>query len=289
MLPATLVPILLALVAAAGFALQAVLARFSLRYVDAQAGALVTIATAALVFWALAPLHMRGEFWRSPALWVFAINGLVHPTLSMLLSFEANRRMGATVSATIAATAPLFATAGAVAALGEVLSAPILLGTLGTVGGIIVLSWSRPGTAHWALAALFFPVGAAVVRAFNHVWSKFGLELLSEPLFAATVSFTVASVLSAVAFRVRHGRRRPRLPLRGVLWNIGGGLSAVVAILAMYTALTTGRVVVVSPVVNTYPLFTLGWALLFRQEVLAGRVLVGVVLVVGGVALISTR
>ena len=98
------VPIVLALFAASLFGAQAVLGLRSLRHVDAQTGALLTIATAAVVLWLLSPLQMKAAYWRSPGTWVFVLNGFLHPALSMWLSFEANRRMGPTVSATIAAT-----------------------------------------------------------------------------------------------------------------------------------------------------------------------------------------
>lgn len=283
------VPIVLALFAAALFGAQGVLARRSLRYVDAQTGAMLTIVTATAVLWLLSPLHVKAAYWRSAAMWVFVVNGFVHPTLSLWLSFEATRRMGATVAATVAATTPLFATAGAVLALGERLTPTILLGTLGTVAGIIVFSWSRAGATPWRLSALIFPTGAAAARAFNQVWISFGLSMLPVPLFAATISFTMGCALSVFAYRVRHGALPLRLPRRGVLWGVLSGLSVVMAVGAMYTALAIGQVVVVSPLINTYPLFTLMWAALFRQESLSRRIVLAVVLVVAGVALIGLR
>ncbi len=283
------VPIILALIAASLFGAQAVLSRRSLRHVDAQTGAMLTIATAAVVLWLLSPLQMKAAYWRSPVTWVFVLNGFLHPAISMWLSFEANRRMGPTVSATIAATSPLLATAGAVLALGERLTLSILLGTLGTVAGILVLSWSRAGGTRWALPALIFPTGAAAARAFSQVWMRFGLVMLPVPLFAATISFTMGCALSILAYLVRHGSLPLQLPGRGVLWGALSGLSVVVAVLAMYTALAMGQVVVVTPLINTYPLFTVMWAALFRQESLSGRIVLGVVLVVAGVALIGLR
>jgi drug/metabolite transporter (DMT)-like permease len=49
----------------------------------------------------------------------------------------------------------------------------------------------------------------------------------------------------------------------------------------------SGQVVVVSPIIAAYPLFTLLTALMFRQERLSAKLALGVILVVGGVALIS--
>jgi len=58
-------------------------------------------------------------------------------------------------------------------------------------------------------------------------------------------------------------------------------------ILAMYGALNHGQVSVVSPLVATYPLFTLSLSALFlRQETLGWRVLLGVALTVAGVVVL---
>ena len=124
----------------------------------------------------------------------------------MYLAFEATKRMGATVSATIAATAPLFSAAGAMLALGEHLTLAILVGTLGTVVGIMVLSWKRQGPTNWALSALLFPIGAAAIRGTNHIVGKFGLEILPSPYFASLVSFTVSFAGAVLIYRYRVGR-----------------------------------------------------------------------------------
>ena len=286
---ASLVPVLLSLLAASLFGGQAVLARRSLRYVNAQTGSMVTILTAGTVFWSIFIWRVPGAQWSSPAIWVYLSNGLVHPMFSMWLSFEANRRMGATVSATVAATTPLFASAAALLWLREGVTPQILLGTLAVVLGVIVLSWARGAARGWAHSALVFPTGAAIVRAFNHVWGRFGMLLLPAPLMAATLSFSVSGTLAVLTYRLRTGHLPARIPLRGLLWAGSGGLCVSAAILSMYTALTTGSVVVVSPVIGTYPVFTLGWALLFRQEALSPRILAGVLLVVAGITLISLR
>lgn len=287
MLQASTIPVLFAASAAAFFGAQAIFAKRSLAYVDPQAGAMITIGTSALIYWLLSPFLLNPDAWLSPALWIFLLNGLIHPMFSMYLSFEANKHMGPTVSSTLAATAPLFATAGAVAALNEELTWPILLGTVVTVAGIMVLSWDRSGLRAWALSALFFPFGAAIIRASNHIIGKFGLEILPDPFFAGLVSFSVSTVGSILLYRWRNGMLPYRLPARGLGWNVLGGACVAIAILCMYSALSTGLVVVVSPIIATYPLFTLIFSLIFRQERLSLRISIAALLVVAGVGWIS--
>ena len=81
--------------------------------------------------------------------------------------------------------------------------------------------------------------------------------------------------------RVRNGCRFSC----GTLLPAAGRLS--VAIACMYGGLALGRVVVVSPIVASYPLFTLLTAWVFREELLTRKSVLGVLLAVSGVALIS--
>jgi drug/metabolite transporter (DMT)-like permease len=250
---------------------------------------MISMGTSLLVFWLLAPFMLRAEYFRNPGMWIFFANGLIHPLFSMHLAFEATKRMGATVSATISAIAPLFASIGAMLLLEEHLTIALLMGTLGTVVGIMVLSWKRQGPTKWALSALFLPIGAAAIRGTNHIIGKFGLEMLPSPYFASLVSFTVSFTGAILLHRYRVGRLWVKLPRQGLKWSGLSGLSIAMGVLCMYTALHTGLVIVVSPIIATFPLFTFFISLLFRQEVLSMRVMVGVILVVGGVTWITLQ
>ena len=60
------------------------------------------------------------------------------------------------------------------------------------------------------------------------------------------------------------------------------------AVLFLYSALNTAKVISVAPIVATFPLFTLVFSLLFfRREIITRRTLAGIALTVGGVVLIS--
>jgi uncharacterized membrane protein len=284
-----LVPILYSLTAAALFGAQGVLTMRSLSFMDSQSSSMFAMGVCVLIFWILAPFLLEPEYFRNPGMWVFLINGLVHPLFSMTLSFEAIKRMGATVSATVAATAPLFATAGAVFFLGEQITLALLVGTMGTVAGIMVLSWKRRGSHTWALSALFFPIGAAIIRAGNHILGKFGLGLLPSPYFASLVSFTMSFIGAVMIYRYRTGRFPLKLDRQGVRWSSMAGVCIAAGVLCMYTALHSGLVIVVSPIIASYPLFTFIISLLFRQEKLGVRILCGVLLVICGLILISMQ
>lgn len=284
-----LVPILYATVTAACFGGQLVLTMRSFAYVDPQTGSMITIGTCVTIFWLLSPFLLKAEYFANPGMWIFFANGLIHPLFSLYLAFEASKRMGSTVSATISAVAPLFATTGAVLVLGEDITLIFLLGTICTVVGIMTLSWKRQSHINWTLPALVFPLGAAAIRGANHNIGKFGLQLLPSPYFASLVSFTVSFVGAIMIYRFRIGSLPTRLPMQSVMWSGLAGICIAMGVLSMYSALHYGRVVVVSPIIATFPLFTLLINLLFRQERFRLSILIGVVLVVGGVIWISIQ
>ena len=288
-MPDAVIPILYATLAAAFFGGQGVLTVKSFAYVGPQTGSMISMGACVIVFWLLAPFMLCADDFRNPGMWIFLANGVIHPLVSMYLAFEATKRMGATISATISAITPLFATAGAVLVLGEHITVGLLTGTLGTVLGIMVLSWRGAGSAKWALSALFFPVGAAIIRAVNQNVAKFGLALLPSPFFASLASFTVSFTGAVLIYRIRVGHLPLKLPRGGLLWSSLSGIAITVGVLCMYSALNSGQVVVVSPIVSIYPLFTLIASLIVRQETLRLRLLIGVILVLGGVVWISVQ
>ena len=285
----TLVPILFALTTAICFGGQLVMTVKSFAYADPQTSAMISIGTCVAVFWLLAPFLLKANYFANPGMWVFVGNGLIHPLFSTYLAFEASKRMGSTVSATISAIAPLFATAGAVLLLGERITIIFLMGTLCTVAGIMALSWKRQSHINWAWSAILFPLGAAAIRGANHNIGKLGLHLLPSPYFASLISFTVSFIGAIMIYRFRIGRLPLRLPPRSLLWSGLAGICIAIGVLSMYSALYYGRVTVVSPIIATFPCFTLLISLLFRQERFSLRILFGVALVVGGVIWISIQ
>ena len=83
------------------------------------------------------------------------------------------------------------------------------------------------------------------------------------------------------------GLDHERIPRAGLGYFLVTGALIAAAVLCMYGGLVTGQVVVVSPIIAAYPLFTLLTALMFKQERLTAKLALGVFLVVGGVVLIS--
>jgi drug/metabolite transporter (DMT)-like permease len=285
----TLQVIALAVLSAVGFGAALVTTHSGLKTMDAPSGAKVSIPTATLLFWLLSPLvDLAG--WQAAAIGIFALVGLFFPAAVTLLTFEANRRLGPTVTGTVGSTAPLFAVLSAAAFLGEPLGARELFATAVIVLGSVALSSrQQAGAGESVRRDLWLPWTSAVLRALAQVLSKAGLALWPNPFAAALIGYTVSSAM--VWSTALGGRgKAPAFTRSGVAWFAATGVLNGAAVLLLYHALSAGPVYIVSPIVATYPLFTLALSAIFlRRERLNGRLIGGVVLTVAGIVILLTR
>jgi drug/metabolite transporter (DMT)-like permease len=274
--------IVFATLAAALFGAALVTTHSGLKYRDATAGARVSIPAATLLFWLLAPfVDLAG--WQLAAVGIFALVGSFFPAAVTLLTFEANRRLGPSVTGAVGSTAPLFAVLGAALFLDEALGVRELSATSLIVLGSVVLARPHEADARGkAESALWLPWSAAALRALAQVLSKAGLTLWPNPFAAALVGYTVSSLAVWTATAGQPAART--FHRHGAAWFAATGILNGVAVLCLYHALNMGTVVVVSPIVATYPLFTLMLsALVLREERMSRALIGGVTLIVAGV------
>lgn len=279
----------LALLASAFLGTAVVLANMGLRHLDPARGALVSIPSTTLMLWLLAPFLYRGGGWNATALAIFAVVGLIFPAVVTLLNFLSNRATGPTVAGTVSSTTPLFAVLGAILFLGEPLTTLAAAGTAAIVLGVVALSSrGETGPGSWPAWVFLLPLAGAAIRGGSQAAVKAGLALWPDPFVAVLVGYTVscATMLFVNRFIVSGTNARPSRS--GILWFVAVGFSNGAGVLAMYAALARGQVSVVSPLVATYPLFTLGLSALFlREERFGARVLLGVALTVVGAVILA--
>lgn len=275
-----------ALAAAAGLGAAMITTRLGLRYASPAAGAAIGVPASTLVFWCLAPFMLDLADFDPAAAGVFALVGLFFPAAVTLLTYTGNQRMGPTITSSVSCTTPLFALTGAILFLGEALTAANLLGTGAIVLGMLALTWSGGARARdWPLWAIALPVAAAALRALAQVLTKAGLALWGSPYAATLIGYTVSAVVIFAATRTRGARART--DPRATPWFVATGMLNGASLFLMYSALAQGQVALVSPIVATYPLFTLALSLaLLRQERVPARVALGAVLTVAGVAVL---
>ncbi len=283
-----LLPVAYSLGAGFLFALGAHLLSFGLRYSDPQTGTLIDIGASTLCFWLLLPFFLEWHYWLTAATAIFVAVGFFRPFMSASLGAWGVRFLGPTLTSTVSATTPLFGAVFGVLLLGEHLTLPIAAGTAAIIFGMAMLSFRGRLKASWPLWALLFPLGAAIVRAGANSFNKVGLEIVPSPFFAGLVTFTVSFVLALGVQRAR-GVALPNLRSSpGLLWFAGAGVLHAIAVTLVNLALQISQVIIVLPLISTFPLFALALSFfVFKREVLDARTIFAVLLVVPGVLLIA--
>lgn len=222
---------------------------------------------------------------------VFVLGGVLASGVGRVVFAIGIDRIGSSLSNAFTNTRPLFAVLMAVAWLGEIVTAGMAAGVLVLVVGLAVLSLSRGGdVSGWRRTDLVFPLLAALVFAAGNVVRRFGFTVSPvTPLQAVTVGET-AALVSMVAFAAATGRTgADGAPRRAFGYFALNGLTAAVGLFAVFTALRAGPVSIVDPVTATAPLVTTVLAAFILRDVerVTSRLVLGVLLVVGGVALLT--
>lgn len=260
--------------------------RMGLRYASPAAGAAIGLPSSALIFWCMAPFLLDSRGFSLAATGIYALVGLFFPAAVTLLTYTGNQRMGPTITSSVSCTTPLFALTGAILFLGERLTPGNVLGTGGIVLGMLALTWGgNARTRSWPLWAISLPVAAAALRALAQVLTKAGLALWADPYAATLIGYSVSAVVILAAKRLRGPRGAT--DRRATPWFVATGTLNGASLFLMYAALVKGKVALVSPIVATYPLFTLALSMLFlRHERLPPRIALGALLTVAGVAVL---
>ena len=133
--------IALALSTALGFAIAPLFASLALQHVRPTTLVLISLVTGTvLVLIVVFTLHTDTVFSLSGVafLW-FLIVGVINFPLGRFFEYTGVRLAGVSRSATIIGSAPLFATTMAVTFGGETISATLIIGTISTVVGVVLI------------------------------------------------------------------------------------------------------------------------------------------------------
>lgn len=129
---------------------------------------------------------------------------------------------------------------------------------------------------------------AALSYGSSQVIARHAVTNLAPPLVGAFIALFWGT-LGFALLSARNLGPRPTNLRRGALYFVGAGVFSSMGVVLMFTALSRGKVVILSPVLATNPLFTLVFAAVFLQgvEQITSRAVVGTALVVAGVIVLS--
>lgn len=278
---------LLALLTSIQFAASVVLVKRGLHEGDSISGTVLSIATSFPFFALAAPFAIEARYWASPAVWIFALIGLLRPSFSTILSYEGTRRLGPTIATTVESTSPLFAVLGGVVLLSERVGSQTVAGTVGVVAGVVLLSVKGRTHREWTALDLLYPFGAGLIRAGAHVGARWGLTILPSAVLSGLIAYGVSLLVVLATAGVKLRTMRQPSSLRGWKWFVLAGIFNAGAILSLNSALMYGPVSSVSPLISTFPIFTMVFSVAFyREETITRRTMAGMMLVVLSVILI---
>ena len=289
--------VVLSLVSAAALGNGAVSGRASLQGVHpialigaAQLAGFVAVAIAALV---MSPPDLFGVT-RGALPWI-VIFGLVQFVIGRSSAYTSLSIIGASRVALFISTQVPFAALFAVAFTGESLGPLVALGTVGVMIGLLLASGDS-FTQGWSadrrnLLGYLMGLTAGAATGASTVLAKQAVSVYDSPLVITTLGMFAATliVVPAVAF---IASRNPGV--RDFQWKFMGlvvvsGLSTTVSIVTQIFAVQRADVVIVAPILATFPLWTLLLSHIFiaRLEHITLRLTVGTFVTVGGVVAVA--
>ena len=278
---------LLALAAAACFALGQVLIQFGLRTVPSWRSPLYSIGGSAVLAWLFALPFVDFRQLKLDAALIFAGVGLIFPVVVSMLSVRSNEKLGPAVASAVGNVAPVFAVLGAILFLGERPSAGQLGGLALVVAGVALLALrGGSGARRWPAWVLVLPLSAALIRGAIQPAIKTALAIWPEPMAAAAIGYTTSTIVILLLVGRRAWRVGPA-DRHGVMWFSLVGLFNGAATFLLSAALGLGSITLVAPLVALFPLLAVVLSLvMLRGERLHALGLLGIATSVGGVMLL---
>jgi drug/metabolite transporter, DME family len=282
---------IVAIFSAMGWAGDSVLVRLGLRRSNIFSAMLVSYTVSVTCIWTYILMTTPLDFLRSPAMFYFLVSGCLQPLFARALYYQALIRLGVSRAGPLRGAEPLFATAIAVAVLQEQPAISVYVGTLLIVGSIWAISSGQSGKSNWQLLDIFLPLGAALVSAVSQSLRKQGLNILPDPFVAAATVTSVTLTLFTIFLFATKRTGELRMGRAGFLFFFIAALVALLAQILNFIALSQADVSVIIPLLNTTPLFTVLFSLLFLRgiETITPRIILGATLMVAGVITITSR
>jgi uncharacterized membrane protein len=279
---------LLSLFTAVCYGASSVLARKGMRDSNPMTGVIVGSLVQVILLAALV-IADPPEAINWTAIGLFIASGIFASTLGRLFNFMSIEKLGVALSATIIGSSPLFSTLLAAIFLGEQVALSTIAGTLLVVAGIAAARSGGQGMKGLRSGALVLPIASATFYGASSVVRKAALNILPESAFGAVVGAMASLVAFGAYLLISQRTDTLQINWGGGKFFIVNGVVVTLAWLSMFTALTVGKVSVVTALGGTNPLFSviLSAILLKDSEELNTRIILGSLAIVAGAMVIT--
>ena len=264
-----MLPIILALLTSVSTAISRIFLKKGFEKSNPLTGMFVSLVICGFFLTLLALFTVRMEDYILKGILFFALIGVFAPPLVRFLTYIGIDKLGTSRSSPIRSLTPFFATIIAIIFLRESINFYIITGTILVVCGIIVLSKkdNSLGKKDWKRRDLIFPLAAAFLAGIAANLRKYGFTILTSPVLAAA-STAVAALFVFSSYIILSGKKTQLTFNRHSLkfFALSSLCTSVSIILNLY-ALKYGKVVVVSPLLATSPLFVLIFSYIFLRKI----------------------
>lgn len=272
------------------FAISNVLNRRGLATSNSITASLISLSMSAVILWILAPVFLPLSSLRTPAVVYFLAAGIFAPGLGRILNYKGMERIGMARAVPISNTYPMVASVLAVLIMGETWTLQNFLGTSLIVLGVVILSKREKGQTAWRKVDLIYPVMAAFAFGISSNLRKLGLMIMDMPLMAAALTSATGLLCGLVMLQAQGGWRVVSLSRRSFSWFFAAGIANTGAMLSVFYALSSGRIVIVEPLVGANPVLAILLSAIFLRdlEAVTVRVVSGALCTVAGSVLVIT-
>ncbi len=285
-------PEIVPFLSAMGWAVDSILVRKGARASSVLSAAYMSYLVTAVLMWTYVAINLPLSIVRSPAAFYFMASGTLQPLLARIFLYIGIERLGVARAMPLRGIGPLFSVAMAVAFLHERPVPAVYLGALLIVaGGWLVLYRKDAANSDWRLVDALYPMLAAVLAGISQVLRKAGLLILPNPFVAGAVTTGTSLVIFTLYLCIK--RQFPVvIPNRQSLPYFGpSAFVSAISQLLVFTSLNLGDVSVMIPLLNTTPLFSLLFSIIFLRDLekVTAHIVFGALSLLGGVILITLR
>ncbi len=293
-----MIGIILALLSAVAFSISVILIRQRLDESNSISVALIVTITGNIILWPLALMTTNFKTVIPEAITFFIIAGILAPGMARLFYYKGMRIVGVSINSTIFATYPLYSSILAVLFLNESLVFENWIGIICIMGGILFIERSSvriKKSIKFSKRGLIFSFTAALLIAFSYIARKHGLIIYNEPLLGAAIGYSSA-LLAVIIGCLLIPNISPTLQNSVLIrrdfrlfWKAGTCLT--LAWIFAFYALSHERVSIVTPIIQTEPLFVIFLAYLYLKkfEHITLQLILSAILISIGVMLISVH
>ena len=285
-------PEIVPIISAMGWAVDSILVRRGARTSSVLSAAFLSYTVTTIFLWSYLALNGLLSIVRSPAAFYFMASGTLQPLLARIFLYIGIERLGVARAMPLRGTGPIFSVIIAVIFLQE---RPAVAGYLGgaliVAGGWTVLYRKGATKDDWRLLDALYPIAAGLLAGISQNFRRTGLLILPNPFVAGAVTTGTSLALFTLYLCIKR-QLTVVIPSRESMpYFVPTAFVSAFSQLLVFVSLNLGEVTVMIPLLNTTPLFSLVFSLIFLRDLekVTGHIALGALSLLGGAILITAR